>query len=157
MQKREAVEKAPVEQEASRNAMPIKPGVRRKTILDVRSILTVLNKDPNYHYRFVPDRTERPLIPGLLDRGYEFVARIDESVVGDDRVNAGHAVDGRYTVRSGGELLVLMRIKREWYEEDRRLFSKSRAELESAITKKGKGEEELIDKQVSISIKEGED
>lgn len=83
-----------------------------------RAILTVLNKDPDYEYRWAngnPDRLYR-----LKRAGYDEVTYGDLEV-GEDSINAPSDERSNSVVtRPGGQgtTLVLLRIKREWYDED---------------------------------------
>ncbi len=89
---------------------------RRTPINGQRSVLGVKGKDPAYSYRIVNDVGDR--INEFLERGYEVVT--DNSVtVGDKRVaipsQAGSAVE--VSVGQGTKAF-LMRIKKEWHDED---------------------------------------
>lgn len=81
-----------------------------------RNILTVKGKDPEYEYRVVNDTEDR--IAQFLDGGYELVD--DNSTdVGDKRVSQGTAVSSKKIFSVGqGTKGYLMRIKKEWYQED---------------------------------------
>lgn len=82
-----------------------------------RDILTVQDKDPNYHYTWQSDG-----YPGNLERflkaGYEFVT--DPTKVGDATVNKSTRLNGMGTAvtLSHGSTMYLMRVPQEWYEED---------------------------------------
>lgn len=81
-----------------------------------RNILTVANKDPNFEYRWVLDS------PGRLEQfkegGYEVVTETPE--VGDPTVDRASQLGSAVTMVRGTSTLVLMRIPREWYEEDQK-------------------------------------
>lgn len=84
-----------------------------------RNRLTVVDKDPNYVYRWVnasADGGDRPAI--LAESGYEYVQKSSVRE-GNIRVANGGPL-GAYetTPGGGGDTLVLMRQKREYYEED---------------------------------------
>lgn len=123
--------KAPIEQVAPKSGLPTKPGAKRKTRLDTRDILTVYGKDPNYKYRFIENRDGR--IPEFLERGWEIVQRVGDDVVGDDRASAGHAVDSRVSVRSGNQVLVLMRIHKDFAAEDAAIYNQELDDLERSL------------------------
>ena len=74
------------------------------------------DKDPNYHYRFVNDVGSR--VYNFQQAGYELVT--DENlVVGDSRVSdASNLGSAHRVVGDGGTTSVLMRIKKEWFDED---------------------------------------
>lgn len=125
--------KAPIEGQPNQS-LPEKPGVKkRKTRLDARNVFSVRNRDPNFVYRYVLD--EGPRVADRFDRGWEYAPREDDGVVGDDRVNAGHAVDGRQTVRSGDKLLVLMRIPKEYWDEDHEIYCQEQDEIERSLNR----------------------
>ena len=74
------------------------------------------DKDPNYVYRFVNDTGSR--IANFQAAGYEFVQDTD-LVVGDSRVFDPSDVGSAKRVTSNdGTTSYLMRIKKEYYEED---------------------------------------
>ena len=99
--------------------MATKPQTKKRERVPVggpRNILTVANQDPNYVYRFVNSS-----IPGRVERfklgGYEVVT--DDMKVGDTTVDSGSQLGSAVTRSGGGNVvLVLMRIPREWYDED---------------------------------------
>ena len=87
-----------------------------------RNILTVKGKDPGYSYRIVNDEPDR--IARFQEGGYELVS--DESVkVGDTRVSLPTA-EGTVKQMSvgGGHKAYLMRIKKDWYDEDQKAKQK---------------------------------
>ena len=87
-------------------------------------------RDPNYAYRVVMDRPGR--LGMFLQAGYEFCT--DETRVADKGVAEGSAIDTRVTVNLGaGDVGYLMRIPKEYYDEDQaRKFEKIKAQ-ESAM------------------------
>jgi hypothetical protein len=76
----------------------------------------VAGKDPDYVYRIINDSGDR--VQAFLDAGYELVK--DEAVkVGDKRVNNASAMGTNSQVSVGqGVKGFVVRIKKEWYEED---------------------------------------
>lgn len=91
---------------------------KRTPVGGARDILTVMNKDPNYVYRFVLSD-----IPGRVERfkqgGYEVV--VDDLEVGQRTVDRQTKLGSAVTAHAGsGRQYVLMRILREWYEEDQK-------------------------------------
>lgn len=105
-----------------------------RTPIGTRNILTVKGKDPNYVYRHVNDIDDR--IQMFQEAGYELVQ--DESVqVGDKRVNAASSLGSAKAVSVGqGTKAYLMRIKREWYEEDQAKKLSNVADIERATKEK---------------------
>ena len=80
-----------------------------------RDILTVHDKDPNYVYRFFNDIDNR--IERAKQAGYEIVdhkVRMGAHGVANNQALGG----GAQRISSDGVPLVLMRIRREWWEED---------------------------------------
>lgn len=81
-----------------------------------RDILTVKGKDPNYEYRFVIDRPGR--IQRFLDGGWEVVT--EDLEVGQKAVDTPSGKVGSAVTKhaGGGQTYILMRIPKEWYDED---------------------------------------
>lgn len=89
----------------------------RRNPVEGRNRLKVRGEDPNYVYRIVNDVDDR--ISEYLDKGWEF--ETSEKVrIGDSRLVDNPNGDGFVRVMSvgGGMKAILMRIKREWYDED---------------------------------------
>jgi hypothetical protein len=93
--------------------------VRRTPINGRRNVLTVVGKDPDYEYRFVNDTGDR--VEQFKEDGWEVVAQ-DKVRIGDKRVGAASA-PGSIAEASvgGGQKAILMRIRKDWYEEDQAL------------------------------------
>ena len=121
MTQKEAISKAP----ASRVT---------RTPVGQRNILTVKGKDPNYEYRIVNDIEDR--IAQFQDAGYELVP--DEAVdVGDKRVSQGTSVGSNKVFSVGqGTKAFVMRIKKEWYDEDQQAKQRRVDAQESSIKEK---------------------
>src|SRR5690606_30738208 len=89
--------------------------VRRQPV-GTRNRLTVKGKDPAYEYRIVADRDDN--VQAMQEQGYEFVVK-DSVQVGDKRVNVPSSQGEHQTISlGGGRTGYVMRIKKEWYEED---------------------------------------
>ena len=91
---------------------------RRTGISTTRNVLTVEGKDPGFEYRIVNDTGDR--ITQFEERGYEIVS--DSNIrVGDRRI-ANPTKEGSPIQISvgGGQKAFLMRLKKEFYEEDRK-------------------------------------
>jgi len=104
---------------------------RRATVNGSRNVLRVEGKDPNYEYRIVNDTGDR--VSQFEARGYEVVS--DRTIkVGDRRV-ANPTAEGSPVQVSvgGGQKAYLMRIKKEWYEEDQQTKQETVAETEQAM------------------------
>lgn len=121
MTQKEAISKAPA-------------GRVTRVPVSQRNILTVKGKDPNYEYRVVNDQDDR--IAQFIEGGYELVE--DESHdVGDKRVSQGTSVGSKKVFSVGqGTKAYLMRIKKEWYEEDQARKQKFVNSQEASIKEK---------------------
>lgn len=73
-------------------------------------------KNPEFEYRFVNDTGSR--IQNFKAAGYEFVTG-DDLIVGDNRVSdATDLGSAKRVISNDGTTSYLMRIKKDWYEED---------------------------------------
>lgn len=88
----------------------------RTPIDGIRTRLNVRGKDPDYEYYIVNDVDDR--VERHKEAGWEVVTD-KETTIGERRVSAPTAEGSAKTVSVGQGLTgVLMRIKREWWEED---------------------------------------
>lgn len=109
-------------------------GRPQRTPVGQRNILTVKGKEPGYEYRFVNDVDDR--IEQFKEAGYELVPD-DAAKVGDKRVNAASATGSVKEVSVGqGTKAYLMRIKSEYFEEDKARKLAQVKEIERATTAK---------------------
>lgn len=91
-------------------------GRTQRVPVGTRNVLTVAGKDPNYEYRIINDSGDR--VQEFLDAGYELVEK-DSVRVGDKRVNSATAEGTVSQVSVGqGQKGYIVRIKKEWYQED---------------------------------------
>ena len=105
-----------------------------------RDILTVHGQDPNYVYRWVLDDPRRPgRLQRFKDGGYEVVT--DTNEVGMNTVDRGKKLGSAITRPDGGSTLVLMRILKEWYDEDQALKAEKLNELEQSMVADARGDE----------------
>lgn len=113
--------------------METKRAPRRTPINGVRSRLSVRGKEPGYEYRIVNDIDDR--IAEFQEYGWEVVSD-DKVKVGDKRV-ANPTSEGtpKQISVGGGTKAYLMRIKKEFYEEDQAAKAKQVNELESSMKK----------------------
>ena len=113
----------------------------------VRGRLNVRNKDPNYVYRIVNDEDGRVSL--FEDAGYEVVTGGKETI-GDSRLSQAK---GEGTVAQAhvgnGVKGVLMRIKKEWYDEDQQSKRAFINEKENTITNKQEGGYGRVDSSYS--------
>ena len=109
-------------------------GRTRRTPIGQRNVLTVAGKDPNYVYRIVNDSGDR--INEFLDAGYELVDE-DSVKVGDKRVNKASAEGTKSQISVGqGQKAFVMRIRKEWYDEDQAIKQQRVDQLEATIKEK---------------------
>ena len=88
-------------------------------------------KDPGFEYRFVNDTGSR--IQNFKAAGYEFVTG-DDLIVGDNRVSdATDLGSAKRVISNDGTTSYLMRIKKDWYEEDQASKAAAIKEQEAAM------------------------
>lgn len=107
-----------------------------------QSRLTVANTDPSFVYRWVNDDGK-----GRIDRavagGYEFVQSEADQKVGSGSADGNSDVGSKVsrivgTSESGGGMRAyLMRIKKEWYDEDQRRKQKEGPDMIEAAIRRG--------------------
>lgn len=109
----------------------------KRTPVNGRNILTVSGKDPDYVYRIVNDTGDR--IQAFLDAGYELVDA-NSVRVGDKRVNSASPEGSKAEVNVGDGLKgKVMRIRKDWYEEDQLAKQAHVNQLEQTIKQKAAG------------------
>jgi hypothetical protein len=109
-------------------------GRPQRVPVGTRNVLTVAGKDPNYEYRIINDSGDR--VQEFLDAGYELVER-DSVRVGDKRVGTASAEGSKAQLSVGqGMKGFVVRIKKEWYQEDQARKQAHVNELESATKAK---------------------
>jgi hypothetical protein len=95
-------------------------GERRRVPLGTQGPLYVAGKykDPNFEHRVVNEKPGR--IEAFMNAGWEMICITNENkVVGDPHCGRGTKVGTPVRIHVGGdEFGYLMRIKKEWYEED---------------------------------------
>lgn len=102
----------------------------RRTPVGARNVLTVGGKHPDFEYRIVNDEGDR--VEQFKAAGYDVVSASDVTV-GDRRINAATSEGTTAQVSVGGGMkAVVMRIKKEWYEEDQAAKITSIAASEAA-------------------------
>jgi len=106
----------------------------KRTPIGTRNVLTVAGKDPNYVYRIINDSGDR--VQEFMEAGYELVK--DDSVkVGDKKVNKSSSEGSLSQVSVGqGQKAFVVRIKKEWYEEDQAAKQLRVDELENSTKAK---------------------
>ena len=110
--------------------------VKRASINGTRNVLTVSGKDPNYEYRVVNDTGDR--VAMMQEQGYEIVT--DKSVTVGDRRVANPTQEGSPVMASVGSGIkgYVMRIKKEWYDEDQAAKQTQINETEAALKQDAK-------------------
>ncbi len=106
----------------------------RRTPVGIRNVLTVSGKDDKYVYRIVNDTGDR--VQQFMEAGYETVSAKDVRV-GDNRVNKP-STEGTVAQASvgGGMKGIVMRIQKDWYDEDQAAKLRHVAETEATTKQK---------------------
>lgn len=109
----------------------------KRTPIGRRNVLTVNKRDPGFEYRWVNDEDGR--IQMFEEAGYEAVR--EPTDVGDPKAGDASQMDSvcRKPV-GGGTTAVLMKIPKEFYEEDQAAKEKQLAEKEKALLQEANGE-----------------
>jgi hypothetical protein len=90
-------------------------------------------KDPNFVYRFVNDTGSR--VSNFQQAGYELV-QDTELLVGDSRVfDPSDIGSGKKVTSNDGTVSYLMRIKKEWFDEDQAKKDAYTKETEATMKK----------------------
>jgi len=109
----------------------IEKRVRRKPLHQQGPQSISGEKDPNFHYRIVNDTGSR--IHAFQQAGYELVTD-DDIVVGESRVSsAGELGSAKRIISNDGTTSFLMRIKKEYYDEDQKVKQDRIDELERSM------------------------
>ncbi len=112
-----------------------KPRVKRVPVSGPRDILSVATQDPNYFYRWVNDTRGR--VQRFLDGGYEVV--VQDLEVGQSTVDRGSNIGSAVTRQVGGGVTgILMRIPREYYNEDQAAKMEELDALEATMKQQAK-------------------
>ena len=111
---------------------------RRTSVNGKRNVLNVQGKDPKFEYRIINDVGDR--IAMFEDNGWEVVTDT-EIKIGERRI-ANPTSKGTVVSVSIGQGLtgVLMRIPKEYYEEDQKDKAASIAEMEKGIKERAKAD-----------------
>lgn len=102
--------------------------IERVPVSGKRDVMTVADKDDAYVYYWVNDVDNH--IDKFQKGGYELVQ--DDVKVGDTSIDNPKGIDSTVSKGVGGGITAyLMRIKREWYEEDRQTAAKKTNDTEA--------------------------
>ena len=101
----------------------------RRTPIGKRNKFTIENRDPNYQYRVVNDVEGR--VQDLLDQDYE----IDLTAkVGEKRVDEISSLGSAKQISVGGGVkAIVMRKRKDWFEEDQTAKQKEIDDLEATM------------------------
>ena len=102
----------------------------KRTPLGARNRLSFDKQDPNFVYRVINDSDDR--LQRAQEAGYEFV--VSDEQLGDKRVAEGGKIDSRVSKPVGnGVRGFLMRIPREYYDEDQKVKVDRTEDAEKAM------------------------
>jgi hypothetical protein len=112
---------------------PERTRVKRSPI-GQRNKLSVEDKDPNYHYRIVNKAVGR--VEQFIEQGYEVAPK---TKIGDKRVDNSSALGSASEIAvGGGTVAVLMRQRKDWYDEDQATKQKAILDLEATMNEAAK-------------------
>lgn len=121
----------------------------KRTPIAQRNILTVEGRDPEYSYRIVNDTGDR--IQAFKDAGYEMVLAKDVRV-GDKRVNSTTPEGSNAQVSVGaGQKAFVMRIPKEWYEEDQQAKQAKINQLEDTMKSEALAQNQLKNGELKLT------
>ena len=114
---------------ATEKPTPAQVSRPRRTPIGRRNRLSVENRDPSYHYRIVNDVDGR--VQDLLDQDYEIVL---DAKVGDKRVDEISSLGSAKQISGGGGIkAIVMRKRKDWFEEDQTAKQKEIDDLEATM------------------------
>ena len=147
---RKDVNKATINEKSGRKRVPIHAS---------RDVMTLDQQDPNFVYRWVNDVKEGTRIKRFEEAGYEVVSKEEAGQIGDRGVESTTSPGDAATKVVGVDEQVgrpvagvLMKIKREWYEEDQgvkeeRIRRRERAIVEeNALHDSARGDGEFTER-----------
>jgi len=131
--------------------------VKRVPVSGMRDIMTVLNKEEGYAYRWVTDIDEKGSRIYKYKRGGWEMSPLEttegEIIVGEEAVFRTENKEDIIRLHVGaGQFAYLMRIKKEWYDEDQKAKADAIDEVEATITRTGSSTGESFGQYGSISI-----
>lgn len=108
--------------------------VRRTPINGTRNKVPPLkNADPNFEYRYVYDNGVDNRVEQMKEFGYEVVNNNSVQLDKTSRVADPSSLGSMVTVPSGANKLVLMKIPKEFADEDRKAKAAKVDEMEGAM------------------------
>jgi hypothetical protein len=106
----------------------------KRTPIGQRNKLSVADKDPNYHYRIVNKNVGR--VEQFLEQGYEIVPN---TKIGDKRIDTPSTLGSASEIAvGGGQTAVLLRQRKDWYDEDQAAKQKAINDLEATMNEAAK-------------------
>ena len=131
--------------------------MERIPVSGLRDIMTVLGKDPNFAYRWVVDEDEKgSRILRFKRGGWEFARNDDQPggvQVGSESVYKSRSEGSIIREHSGaGRFSYLMKIRKEFYDEDQAAKAKEIDEVEETIVGTGSSEGTEFGQYGSIKI-----
>jgi hypothetical protein len=103
-----------------------------RTPVTQRNRLAVRNKEEGYVYRIVNDVDDR--VANLQELGYEIVTKESVGAVGNKRVDSASSIGSTAHFPVGqGVKAIVMRQKKEWYEQDQTAKQAEIAALENTM------------------------
>ncbi len=129
----------------------------RVPVSGMRDIMTVLNKEEGYEYRWVNDIDEKGSRIFKYKRGGWDMAPLQtpegELTVGEEAVFRTEGKEDIVRLHVGaGQFAYLMRIKKEWYDEDQKAKQDAIDEVEATIAGTGSSTGENFGQYGSIKI-----
>jgi len=114
-----------------------------------RNIFTIEDRDPNYHYRWVNDKDGR--IQRFLEGWWELVPKVE---TGERSVDSASDPDSLVSKKVGGGMVAyLMRIKNEYWEDDKSAKAKRVEEVEESMFRNLNKEEKGLTGKVTFERK----
>ena len=130
---------------------------RRVPVSGMRDIMTVLNKEEGYSYRWVTDIDEKGSRIYKYKRGGWEMSPLEttegEIIVGEEAVFRTENKEDIIRLHVGaGQFAYLMRIKKEWYDEDQKAKADAIDEVERTITQTGSSTGESFGQYGKVTI-----
>jgi hypothetical protein len=106
----------------------------KRTPIGQRNKLSVEDKDPDYVYRIVNEAVGR--VDQFIEQGYEVAPK---TKIGDKRVDNPSTLGSASKIAvGGGTTAILMRQRKDWYEQDQAVKQKAIDDLEATMNEAAK-------------------
>ena len=144
-------------QNRAKNRVKKNKGSDRVPVSGMRDIMTVLNKEEGYSYRWVTDIDEKGSRIYKFKRGGWDMAPLHtpdgKLTVGEEAVFRTEGKEDIVRLHVGaGQFAYLMRIKQELYDEDQKAKAEAIDEVEATISSKGSATGENFGQYGKIQI-----